>query len=59
MSLLITAIIVCYLLGGLVLARRANLSGSGVEFVRGVVGAVLVSTGFWLTMLLAYLVGTR
>ena len=60
MTLLVTAILVCFVLGGLVLTRpTTDLSGSGVRFAQGVVGAVLVSTGFWLTMLLAYLVGTR
>lgn len=60
MILLTTVVLVCWVLGGLVLSRpTANLSGRGVAFWQGLVGALLVSTGFWLALLLAYLVGTR
>jgi hypothetical protein len=60
MTLLATVVIMCWVLGGLVLTRpRANLSGEGLAFWQGLVGALLVATGFWLALLLAYLVGTR
>lgn len=59
MSTLALVAILCWILGGWVLTRDANLSGAGAAFAKGVVGAFLVSLAFWLTLAWAYLEAGR
>lgn len=47
-------VLVCWVLGGLLLAPRARTLA-----LAGIVGAFLVSCGCWGALLLAYLVGSR
>lgn len=53
MILLATLTVVCWVLGGLLLATDGSMK------LAGMAGAFLVSTGCWTALGLAYLVGSR
>jgi hypothetical protein len=60
MTALVAFALACYLVGFLLLGRGGqNLAGSDLRAFAGILGALLVSTGIWTTLLACYLVGTR
>lgn len=60
MTALVAITLACYLVGFLLLGRGGSaLAEAGLRGFAGIVGALLVSSGIWTTLLICYLVGTR